>query len=407
MLAPVDPAIKEKIIAAYLVGFGRNRIDRELREQGIKVSHGSISNIIHAYKRHEQPSQRSQLPQPSPSSQSPPNNANISTGADMNNTDGSPLPSRIGLATIKRNSTPSSISFSGEQPFNKSDRVTTFPEQTLSEIEFKKNPDISVENHIIKNTQDFEKNGYASEDSQGQDQGQGQKGGPLSWFVNGFQSQSAETSALTDLPTATVNSGLWADADKSLPQSPTFVKTATAQPQQEELVNVEDVLEPEDLVLDKVELESISEKSIEPVPEAGRTVPGPRSIEDILEQERVAWDYYGPAWMRILNQMKKEKDQRRHELFLMDRRKIKLEEWRKRLEQMQYDLTIREGRILESEAFLPLAKKLQEMKLTLEEALPWLETIHEKAEVENVDIRTAAVTIGSGIEVISTIWGLG
>ena len=159
------------------------------------------------------------------------------------------------------------------------------------------------------------------------------------------------------------------------------------------------MLEPEDLSLEPEELKSL--------PEADRMVPGPRSIEDRLEQGRKMWDCYGPAWTLISKQIGKERDQRRHELFLMDRRKIKLEEWRKRLEQMQYDLTIREGRILESEAFLPLAKKLQEMKLTLEEALPWLETIHEKAEVENVDIRTAAGTIGSGIEVISTIWGLG
>ena len=235
MLAPVDPAIKEKIIAAYLVGFGRNRIDRELREQGIKVSHG------HAYKRHERPSQRSQLPQPSPSSQSPPNNANISTGADMNNTDGSPLPSRIGLATIKRNSTPSSGTVSSslkdrEQPINKSDRVTTFPEETLSEIEFKKNPDISIEDHAITNTQDFEKNGHPV-DFKGQDQ----KGGPLSWFTNGYGSETK--------------------SEDSQPQSKFEISVLTTQPQQlqqqKELVaNLEDVLEPEDLSLEPEELKT-------------------------------------------------------------------------------------------------------------------------------------------------------
>ena len=56
VFAPVEAAIKEKIISAHLAGHGRNQIDRELREQGIKVSHGSISNFINAYKRkHEQP----------------------------------------------------------------------------------------------------------------------------------------------------------------------------------------------------------------------------------------------------------------------------------------------------------------------------------------------------------------
>jgi hypothetical protein len=116
-------------------------------------------------------------------------------------------------------------------------------------------------------------------------------------------------------------------------------------------------------------------------------------VEVRLRQEKVAWDYYGPAWMRILKQMRREKDQRRHELLVIDRRKQKLSEWKKRLEQMQYDLTIRETRILEFESFLPLARQLQEMKLALEDALPWIETIREKAEAENVDIRITAINV--------------
>lgn len=82
-----------------------------------------------------------------------------------------------------------------------------------------------------------------------------------------------------------------------------------------------------------------------------------------------------------------EKGQRRHELFLIDCRKRKLEEWRKRLEQMQYDLTVREGRILS------LAKKLQEMKLILEDVLPWIETINEVAQIQNTDINHAAIFV--------------
>ena len=64
MFTPIDPAIKEKVISAYLAGKkGRNQITRELHEHGIKVSHGSISNIINAYKRkHEQPTNASISP---------------------------------------------------------------------------------------------------------------------------------------------------------------------------------------------------------------------------------------------------------------------------------------------------------------------------------------------------------
>jgi hypothetical protein len=51
--APVDPAIKEKVIAAYLADpkKGRNQITREMHEQGVQVSHGSVSNILNVYKR--------------------------------------------------------------------------------------------------------------------------------------------------------------------------------------------------------------------------------------------------------------------------------------------------------------------------------------------------------------------
>ena len=95
--------------------------------------------------------------------------------------------------------------------------------------------------------------------------------------------------------------------------------------------------------------------------------------------------------MWILNEIRREKYQRRHELLVIDRRKHKLSEWKKRLEQMQYDLTTREARILES--YLPLARQLQEMKLALEDTLPWIKTIREKVEAENVDIRTTAINV--------------
>jgi hypothetical protein len=116
-------------------------------------------------------------------------------------------------------------------------------------------------------------------------------------------------------------------------------------------------------------------------------------VEERPRQEKIAWDYYGPAWMRILKQMRREKDQRRHELLVIDRRKQKLSEWKKRLEQMQYDLTFREVRILESEAYPPLARQLQEMKLALEDALPWIETVKELAQTQNMDIKAAVVQV--------------
>lgn len=54
VFAPVDPEIKEKIITAYLSGQGRNQIERQLKEEGVKVSRGSISNFINSYKKKQQ-----------------------------------------------------------------------------------------------------------------------------------------------------------------------------------------------------------------------------------------------------------------------------------------------------------------------------------------------------------------
>ena len=117
-------------------------------------------------------------------------------------------------------------------------------------------------------------------------------------------------------------------------------------------------------------------------------------------------DYYGPAWMGILKQIRREKDQRRHELLVIDRRKQKLSEWRKRLEQMQYDLTARESRILESESFLSLARQLQEMKLALEDALPWIETVKEWAQMQNMDIKTAGLSVAHQLRMYRQLGGL-
>jgi hypothetical protein len=64
---------------------------------------------------------------------------------------------------------------------SESDRVTTFQKETLAAKEFKNNKGISIENHLITNTHDFEKNGYAVDIPKG-------LGAPLNWFTNGYES---------------------------------------------------------------------------------------------------------------------------------------------------------------------------------------------------------------------------
>ena len=72
----------------------------------------------------------------------------------------------------------------------------------------------------------------------------------------------------------------------------------------------------------------------------------------------------------------------------------KMQLWlRKRLEQREFNLKDRETRVFEAEPFLSVAKQLQNLGMGMEEALPWIETIWEKAEAENVDIRTTAINV--------------
>jgi hypothetical protein len=59
VFAPVKPEIKQQIISLWSTGHGRNEIDRLMSKQGIKVSHGSISNVMTAHKRQQQSLQSS------------------------------------------------------------------------------------------------------------------------------------------------------------------------------------------------------------------------------------------------------------------------------------------------------------------------------------------------------------
>ena len=49
--------------------------------------------------------------------------------------------------------------------------------------------------------------------------------------------------------------------------------------------------------------------------------------------------------------------------------------------------------MLESESFIPVARQLQNLRIGIEQALPWMETIQEKVEAEKIDPITAAVQI--------------
>jgi len=70
-----------------------------------------------------------------------------------------------------------------------------------------------------------------------------------------------------------------------------------------------------------------------------------------------------------------------------------LEKRKHQIEQKEQELRVRETRVFEVEPFLAVAKQLQNLGIGMEEALPWIETILEKAKAENVDIRTTAINV--------------
>ena len=320
----IESSVKNKVIEMHLKGKKRNEIAYDLNLSGIKISTGSISNIISEWRQRESQS----------TDEISTKVKSLTTTSTSTSAPSEGLPNPSTSLSIK------DVKFSGQKNFAKGGPLCHFLQTEVHKQRVEEQEDSIVEEEM-----------------------------------------EPQINLEMDWDSIGVDKKVKVNSDKSLP---TFVKTAAAQPEQKELVaNVE---APEDL-------------SLEPVPEADRTVPGPRSIEGILEREKVAWDYYGPAWMRILSQIRKEKDQRRHELLLIDRRKSKLEEWRKRLEQTESNLKDRESRLFEAEPFLAVAKTLKNLGIGMEEALPWIETIRETAEAENVDIRTTGINVAQELRV--------
>jgi hypothetical protein len=73
---------------------------------------------------------------------------------------------------------------------------------------------------------------------------------------------------------------------------------------------------------------------------------------------------------------------------------------------LQQDLTARESRIKELESFLPLAKKLQEMGLALEDALPWIQSVKEIAQIEKLDTKSASLYVSQELALNRQLRGI-
>src|SRR5215471_895890 len=96
---------------------------------------------------------------------------------------------------------------------------------------------------------------------------------------------------------------------------------------------------------------------------------------------------------KLLKQIKREKDQRRHEILVLERKKKILDI---REEQINHDLEQLEGirleisaREAEAEPLLSLARQFQNMGLNFDSLLPYIENPREQA-ARGIDFKTAA-----------------
>ena len=115
------------------------------------------------------------------------------------------------------------------------------------------------------------------------------------------------------------------------------------------------------------------------------------------------------GWSTIAKQIEQDKAQRRHELAIIERRQRYLEIVKQEIDQARNDLDIRESKILQVEPFLPLARQIQDLSLTVDDIIPcfsWIEMIKEKAAVESIDLKTAIHRVAQDLSSYRQLGGM-
>jgi len=113
--------------------------------------------------------------------------------------------------------------------------------------------------------------------------------------------------------------------------------------------------------------------------------------EQRQQQQQRDWD---EAWRnRILKTIRKAKKQRQIDVSLIEQKKQELAQQKRLIDRAQYDLEIRESRLVESEPLIPSVKKLRSCGITFDLIFPYIETLNEKAVLENIDLKTAAYNL--------------
>jgi hypothetical protein len=337
MFAPIDPKIKEKIISAYLAGGqGRNQITRDLNGQGLRVSHGSVSNIISAYKRKQSPQQQqsSQL-QPSP---------------PQKQQEAQETP--VGGSSTTLNIMHAIIADTGHAPsFNPGDGLKPEPDPKIGGP-----APLSLLNKIINPT--------------------------------AISAPIATTSANNSAPIETDE-----DIPDSHSQPPAFPDFQERKPERpsskwKNQIDIGDI--------DYTHHANAKTEEIEEVTTTEESEVKIRSgLSDSEDNEPIAddWDPDQEYRTRFFKAILDEREQRQNELRLIQHKRYELNQEMQSIEQQRHDLEVRENRLQEVEPLIPSVKQLQSMGITFDLMFPYIETINEKAVTENLDLKTAAYNL--------------
>jgi soluble cytochrome b562 len=91
-------------------------------------------------------------------------------------------------------------------------------------------------------------------------------------------------------------------------------------------------------------------------------------------------------WARAME----EREERRKEFELIQRRQQELDEQKRQIENIRQDLEARENKLRSVEDLIPSSKHLKDIGIGFDQALVWIDCIKEVAQKEWIDERTAA-----------------
>jgi hypothetical protein len=368
MLAPIDPAIKEKIITAFLTGHGVNRITRDLHQQGVKVSHGSVSNIVRKFK-HEKSQQR----------QSPPS-------------------SQLQLLQPKETQPQQQHQNQANTPTNNAYTAdTNIRDLTAVGSAFLNTTEASSP-HTSEASSPPNGGGLAKPvcDSKTKT-----SGNPLSFFI-ALESTTVRSDATTVVPESADDGAIVASGQVNINNDLNYlnnhVAKNTALEKEFEGQECPDQGKAKISIATHPSRQTIDSEIEDPAPLTS-TIDSEQTVES--SNFEINWDsdenWHRRFWARTLQ----EKKERKRELLLIQQERqqmqYQLEEERQQLAQLrqnldrrQHDIEVKEAKLVEIQQLAPFVKELQAYGITFDLILPYLMAINEKSVLQNMNQKDAA-----------------